>query len=298
MVRTYLYLSALVPPTYTTSSPYQIAALSILHENEIVHRDIKPDNFLVDPAGGVVLTDFGLSLEIDLYGVINGVCGTVDYLAPEQWRGSSYDSQVDVWQLGCTFIELFARLRGTWMGTFGRGNNPLSRVDISLEELQEVLDRSIQEILPENHPAKDLVLMVSPSLSVRVPSALMLKYRSQMIKLHPGDRATVEELKTYPWFQGINWHEVAYGPTAERTYIYLCCTPHPCSSPCADIGSFKPRDVPINPYCSPDYATLLEAASKPKMAPAEEEAVEMQMAMYDVEPSAFVHPPLEPSDFV
>ena len=196
-----------------------LSALRHAHEAGVVHRDIKPDNFLVDPAGGVVLTDFGLSLEIDLYGVINGVCGTIDYLAPEQWRGSSYDSQVDVWQLGCTFIELFARLRGTWMGTFGKGNNPLSRVDISLEELQEVLDRSVQELLPENHPVKDLVLMVSSSLSVRVVSALTLNYWFQMIQLHPGERATVEELKTYPWFQGINWHEVAYGPTVERTCI-------------------------------------------------------------------------------
>ena len=40
-----------------------------------------------------------------------------------------------------------------------------------------------------------------------------------MIKLHPGERATVEELKEYPWFGGIDWDEVTYGPTAERKCI-------------------------------------------------------------------------------
>ena len=217
MVCTWLHFFA--PARLTRCPSYQIAALSILHENEIVHRDIKPDNFLVDPAGGAILVDFGLSLEIDLYGVINGVCGTVDYLAPEQWRGSSYDSQVDVWQLGCTFIELFARLRGTWIGTFGKGNNPLARVDLSLEELQAVLDYSVQDLLPEGHPAKDLVLVVSSSLLFFL--ALTLNFELQMIKLHPGDRATVEELKAFPWFHGIDWDAVAYGPTVERK----CITP-------------------------------------------------------------------------
>ena len=132
-----------------------------MHENDIVHRDIKPDNFLVDSAGGIVLTDFGLSLETDPNGIIRGVCGTEDYLAPEQRMAASYNSQVDVWQLACTFIELFARLRGTWMGTFGRGNNPLARSDLRLEEIQEVLNHSAEDLIPENHPGKDLVLEVS-----------------------------------------------------------------------------------------------------------------------------------------
>ncbi|EPS98317.1 hypothetical protein FOMPIDRAFT_1104479, partial [Fomitopsis schrenkii] len=87
-----------------------IAALSVLHGNGIVHRDIKPANVLLDLAGGIVQADFGLAVEADLDGAIKGACGTEDYLAPEQWRDDSYNSKVDVWQLGCTFIELLAGL--------------------------------------------------------------------------------------------------------------------------------------------------------------------------------------------
>lgn len=144
---------------------HQIAALAVLHQNKIVHRDIKPDNFLVDPAGGVVLADFGLSIEADLYDGIKGACGTEDYLAPEQRWCASYDSQIDVWQLACTFIELLAGLRDTWIGTFGKGNNPLSRDDLELEVLQQVLNCSVEGLLPANHPAKELVLEVGLSLS-------------------------------------------------------------------------------------------------------------------------------------
>lgn len=44
--------------------------------------------------------------------------------------------------------------------------------------------------------------------------------RLQMIKIHPGERPTVEELKIYPWFDGINWDEVTYGPSARRKCIH------------------------------------------------------------------------------
>lgn len=131
-----------------------------------MHRDIKPDNFLVDLDGGIVLADFGLSLEAELHRGINGKCGTEDYLAPEQLWGATYNSQVDVWQLACTLIELFGGLQDTWMGTFGPTGSPLSYDRLSLDKIQEMLDLSVLDIMPDDHPATNLILQVGWSLSV------------------------------------------------------------------------------------------------------------------------------------
>lgn len=129
----------------------------MLHKNGIVHRDIKPANFLLDAAGGIVQADFGLSIEAGPYDEIEDVCGTLDYLAPEQWQAPTYDSQADVWQLGCTFIELLAGLDDTWISTVFGEHNPLKRTDLDIRQVQVALYRSLTDLLPEDHPALPLI---------------------------------------------------------------------------------------------------------------------------------------------
>ena len=131
----------------------------MLHANGIVHRDIKPANFLLDASGGAVQADFGLALEAGLDSAITGTCGTEDYLAPEQWWATTYDSQADIWQLGCTFVELLAGLEGPWLGTFGSGLNPLRQRGWTRTRVQNRLKRSVKQLL-SGHPASKLVLKV------------------------------------------------------------------------------------------------------------------------------------------
>ncbi|PIE24750.1 MAG: hypothetical protein CSA62_02645 [Planctomycetota bacterium] len=83
------------------------SALAHAHEQQVLHRDIKPGNLLLDAHGTVWITDFGLAKALEDHQVSNSadIVGTLAYMAPEQFRGK-YDERTDLYGLGLTLYEL------------------------------------------------------------------------------------------------------------------------------------------------------------------------------------------------
>lgn len=81
------------------------SGLAHAHERGLVHRDLKPGNVLLTPAGGLKLLDFGLS-HFMAHAPHLPTSGTPAYMAPEQWRGEAQDARTDVWAAGVVLYEL------------------------------------------------------------------------------------------------------------------------------------------------------------------------------------------------
>ncbi len=103
----------------------QIAqALGVAHEQGIVHRDIKPDNIMINKYGGVKITDFGIAHLMEAKMTMTGAkLGTPLYMSPEQVEGRKIDGRADIYSMGIMLYELAA------------GRPPFIRGDIAYHQV-------------------------------------------------------------------------------------------------------------------------------------------------------------------
>jgi tRNA A-37 threonylcarbamoyl transferase component Bud32 len=82
--------------------------LTAAHARKLVHRDVKPQNVLIDPDGRAKVTDFGIARSLESEGLTatGRVLGTTDYVSPEQAMGEDVDERSDVYSLGVVLYEM------------------------------------------------------------------------------------------------------------------------------------------------------------------------------------------------
>src|ERR671938_475975 len=82
--------------------------LGFAHEQGLIHRDVKPQNVILNGDGRAKVTDFGIARSLDVQGVTQSgaVLGTSNYIAPEQASGRPVDQTTDVYSLGVVLYEL------------------------------------------------------------------------------------------------------------------------------------------------------------------------------------------------
>src|SRR5437764_543368 len=106
-----------MPPDKALQIARQLCAgVAAAHEKGVLHRDLKPANVMVDGAGNVRITDFGLAVAA---GDSNAVrAGTPQYMAPEQLTGGAASVRTDVYALGLILFEMFTGKRAFDAKTF------------------------------------------------------------------------------------------------------------------------------------------------------------------------------------
>lgn len=96
-----------------------VTGLAYLHGRDIVHRDIKGANILVDNKGGIKISDFGISKKMDGISTLKGpmnsknrpsLQGSVFWMAPEVVKQTKYTRKSDIWSLGCLVVEMMTGL--------------------------------------------------------------------------------------------------------------------------------------------------------------------------------------------
>ncbi|MEW5921789.1 MAG: Stk1 family PASTA domain-containing Ser/Thr kinase [Bacillota bacterium] len=139
-------------------------ALDSAHSQNVIHRDIKPQNIIITPEGRVKVADFGIARAASGATITHGrsLLGSVYYSSPEQARGSNADQQSDIYSLG---IVLYEMLTGTVPFS---GESPIS---VALKHLQE-------DIVPPGEHVPGLSPGLEKILARAVHKDLRYRYKS------------------------------------------------------------------------------------------------------------------------
>lgn len=148
------------------------AALDFAHRNQVIHRDIKPGNIMLDEDGNAYLGDFGIAK--DLANVqedmtrADAVVGSLDYISPEQARSEPVTPRTDIYSLGVTLYEMITGKHpfagsSTIERLYKHINDPLPLIEDLPDELRDKINEVVQKATAKDPAGRyhDVLAMAS-----------------------------------------------------------------------------------------------------------------------------------------
>ena len=133
----------------------QIAsALDFAHRHNVIHRDMKPGNILLDEDGYAYLADFGIAKDLtqvnDQLTAVDAVVGSLDYISPEQARSEPVTARTDIYSLGVTLFEMISGRHPFQNASpierlYNHINSPLPKIDNLANGSQAAINEIIQK---------------------------------------------------------------------------------------------------------------------------------------------------------
>ena len=178
-----------------------LRGVAFCHENRVLHRDLKPQNLLINSKGQLKLGDFGLARAFGIpVNTFSNEVVTLWYRAPDVLLGSrTYNTSIDIWSAGCIMAEMYT----------GRPLFPGTTNEDQLQKIFRLMgtpsERSWPGIsqLPEYKP--NFPVYATQDLRVILPQIdqLGLDLLIRMLQLRPDRRISAHEALSHPWFHDL-----------------------------------------------------------------------------------------------
>ncbi|CCI44019.1 unnamed protein product [Albugo candida] len=176
-------------------SAQALLALDFLHSARIVLRTLDPSNLLVDRNGQMRMLNLRLSKYVGR-GRTYTVCGTPEYLSPEQIKGEGHNIAADYWALGVLIYELYC------------GKTPFQKEDKDdLTVLNVIASFDPMTVEWEGQPSKELRDLVSQLLNPDFSARLGFRHKDQRQNV----QASCDEIKEHSFFAGTSWEATKAG---------------------------------------------------------------------------------------
>ncbi|KAL9113372.1 MAG: hypothetical protein Q9227_002413 [Pyrenula ochraceoflavens] len=186
------------PVTIKSFMHQLLRGISFCHENRVLHRDLKPQNLLINSKGQLKLADFGLARAFGIpVNTFSNEVVTLWYRAPDVLLGSrTYNTSIDIWSAGCIMAEMYTG-RPLFPGT--RNDDQLIKIFRLMGTPSERTWPGISQ-LPEYNP--NFQSFATQNLQMIVPQIdpLGLDLLQRMLQLRPDHRCSANEALRHPWF--------------------------------------------------------------------------------------------------